>query len=91
MSNTKKSKTVLGPSGIGAEFQAADLPDKRLNRRLGAMAQSVAEDPRESFPRLARSDGELEAFYRLFNNPRVTHEAILEPHIQATSERAWRD
>ena len=23
------------------------------------------------------------------NNPRVTHEAILDPHIRATCERAW--
>lgn len=72
---------------ISAELQEADLGDERLNRRLGLLADRLAERPGESFPQ-ALDDAELEAAYRFFGNDRVTPEAILAPHFRRSASRA---
>lgn len=73
---------------IAEEFRNAPVPDERLQRRLDAIVERVIADPTVSFPRMARSDSELEGMYRFFSNPRVTPEQILAPHIGATYDRA---
>lgn len=70
------------------EFYNAPLADERLQRRLNSFAEIAATDPRVSFPRMARSDSELEGMYRFLSNPRVTYDQILAPHVRATYERA---
>src|SRR5690554_2917982 len=70
------------------DFAAKALPDKRLEKRLTRITAAATTDPGATFPRMMRSDGELEALYRFLNNPRVTPGAILEPHRRATFERA---
>jgi hypothetical protein len=70
------------------ELGGADLRDTRLTKRLAKIAERIGESPGESFPKLARSDAELEATYRFLNNPKVTSEAILAPHFRATRARA---
>jgi hypothetical protein len=72
---------------ISAELSEADLGDERLNRRLGLLADQLAERPDESFPR-ALDDGQLEAAYRFFGNDRVSPEAILAPHFRQSARRA---
>ena len=72
---------------LSAEFADADLGDERLNRRLGLLADRVAERPQESFPK-ALDDAELEAAYRFFGNEQVSPEAILAPHFRQTALRA---
>ena len=72
---------------ISAELREADLGDKRLNRRLGLLADQLAERPDESFPR-ALDDAQLEAAYRFFGNDRVSPEAILAPHFRQSARRA---
>lgn len=70
------------------DFAASALPDRRLERRLERITAAATTDPGATFPRMMRSDGELEGLYRFLNNPRVTAGAILEPHRRATFERA---
>lgn len=72
---------------ISVELGEADLGDERLNRRLGLLADRLAERPGESFPK-ALNDAELEAAYRFFGNERVSPEEILAPHFRQSARRA---
>lgn len=65
----------------------AELGDQRLNRRLGQLAESLAQDPAASFPESTKGSAGLEAAYRFLNNPRVTSSGILKPHAERTFER----
>src|SRR5436190_9342571 len=72
---------------ISTELSEADFGDERLNRRLGRLADQLAERPSESFPK-ALDDSQLEAAYRFFGNDRVSPEAILAPHFRQSARRA---
>jgi hypothetical protein len=72
---------------LSEELADADLGDARLTRRLGLLADCLAEQPGESFPK-ALDDAELEAAYRFFGNEQVTSEAILAPHFRQSARRA---
>ena len=72
---------------LSSELKDADLGDERLNRRLGVLADLVAQRPSAGFPK-ALDDAELEAAYRFFGNGRVTPEAILAPHYRQSARRA---
>ena len=85
---SKEIRQHLG--NIDGEFAAVDLGDKRRNGRLRAVAARIAATPSESFPKVMASIAEREALYRLLNNDGVTWEAILEPHLVASVERAQR-
>lgn len=65
----------------------AELGDERLNRRLGLLADRLADRPGESFPK-ALDDAELEAAYRFFGNERVSPDGILAPHVRQSARRA---
>lgn len=80
-------KSVGDVASLSSEFTEADLGDQRLNRRLGLLADRLAERPGESFPK-ALDDAELEAAYRFFGNDNVSPEAILAPHFRQTARRA---
>jgi hypothetical protein len=69
------------------EFGDLDLGDKRRNARGVEIASKIAMRPRASFPDSMRDDAELEAFYRFTSNEDITYDAILEPHIEATTRR----
>lgn len=72
---------------LSSELGDADLGDARLNRRLGLLADRLAERPDASFPK-ALDDAELEAAYRFFGNDSVSAEAILAPHVRQSARRA---
>lgn len=72
---------------LSSEFGDADLGDARLTRRLGGLADRIADKPGESFPKVF-DDAELEAAYRFFGNEGVTPEAILAPHYRQSARRA---
>ncbi len=55
---------------------AADLPDKRLDKRLTAIIVETTEHPSASIPKAAGSPGEAKATYRFYANPRVTADAL---------------
>lgn len=73
---------------LEAEYEGADLGDKRLARRLLKVAVAAAQKPAASFPMVCEDDAELEGVYRLFNNERVSPEGILAPHHRETRRRA---
>jgi hypothetical protein len=73
---------------IGDEFEEAELGDARRTSRLQEIARAAEVSPDAGFPQMAESDGELEGIYRFFGNEAVSANAILEPHIAATVERA---
>ncbi len=72
------------------EFGTVDTGDKRLDERLKKMADSAMKSPQSGFPKMMKTDAELEATYRFFNNPKITPQKILEPHYRCTVERATR-
>ena len=72
---------------LSEELSGAELGDERLNRRLGLLANRLAERPAEGFPS-ALDDAELEAAYRFFGNDRVAPEEILAPHFRESARRS---
>jgi hypothetical protein len=70
------------------EMLGANFGDERLNRRVALLLKRLADRPEESLPSALQGWGETMAAYRFFNNERVTAEKVLEPHRDATLERA---
>lgn len=73
--------------GIAAELGSIDLGDERLNSRAGKMIEAMAADSQASVNAAMPTWSETKAAYRLFDNPKVTPEKILEPHQSKTRER----
>jgi hypothetical protein len=71
-----------------AEFSQVRLGDRRLQARLELLVSALYDAPDRSFPSATRSDAELEAAYRFFQNGRVTLDRLIEPHLEATAVRA---
>jgi Transposase DNA-binding/Transposase DDE domain len=69
-----------------AEVANSNFSDERLNKRLATLVGGLAVDPSLSLPRALDSAG-LEGAYRFFSNHRVTPEAILSSHFEATKKR----
>lgn len=68
------------------EFALAELGDVRLSRRLVQVASAIAQCPSGTLPQALPQWSELKAAYRLFSNPKVSYEAIIEPHWQRTRQ-----
>lgn len=75
---------------VAEELVGAELGDSRLNRRLERIVDAVAREPDKPFPSLLATDAELEGFYRFLSNDRVSFESLVEPHIEATADRAMQ-
>ena len=74
-------------STTATEVAEADLGDRRLNRRLVALAERLADRAGDGFPK-AFDEAELEAAYRFFGNDRITPAAILAPHFRQSARRS---
>lgn len=61
-------------------FGQSELGDKRRTNRLVKIADQMVHRPGGSLPEKINSPSDLKAMYRLFDNPSVTHQAILESH-----------
>src|SRR5438552_15286052 len=72
---------------VKAEYEDAEIDDRRLRRRLVSLAENMGAKPAASFP-AASNDAELEATYRFLSNERVSAEGILAPHQRQTVLRA---
>ena len=68
-------------------FGQAQLGDRRRTRRLVALADAIVRHPGGSFPDKLKSPAKLEALYRLMKCETVTHQSVLQPHRERTSER----
>jgi hypothetical protein len=64
------------------QFGSVELGDCRRVERLVKVAAALAETPSGTLPSALPQWSELKAAYRLFDNPTVTFEKILEPHCQ---------
>lgn len=74
-------------SALAEEFGAINLGDARLNRRAQRLLQSLGDKPMPSIPAACGGWAETQAAYRLFDNPKVSAEAVLAPHSKRTVER----
>lgn len=77
--------TALPP--LEGEFLTADFGDERLSKRLLRVVGAAAASPDKGFPAQAGDDAALEATYRFLNNPKVSAELILSPHLRMTCQR----
>ena len=75
---------------VADELCGAELNDRRLNRRLERIVEAISSEPDKPFPSLLSTDAELEGFYRFLSNDNVSFEALVEPHIDATADRAMQ-
>ncbi|MGZ3806062.1 MAG: IS4 family transposase, partial [Pseudobdellovibrionaceae bacterium] len=60
------------------------LCDSRLEERTLKVSQKLSSHPDLSFPNIFEEPSELEGFYRLLNNPRVSYEQMREDLIKNT-------
>lgn len=74
-------------SALVDELGTIDLGDARLNRRARRLLQSLGDKPMPSIPAACGGWAETQAAYRLFDNPKVSADAVLAPHSQRTVER----
>lgn len=72
---------------LAAEFEGLDLGDVRLNRRARTLLTRLGDKPTASIPAACGGWDETRAAYRLFDNPKVTAQQVLEPHYQASHQR----
>jgi len=77
----------LNSSELLDEYQDLDLGDARLDQRARLILPSLASNPAQSFPEQMGTEGQLEALYRFFQNPKVTIDALLEGHRAQTQGR----
>lgn len=71
----------------GEEFGAARLGDARLQRRLVVLARDFYARPQAQLPHACTSLPKTRAAYRFFDHERVTMQALLSPHHEATAAR----
>jgi hypothetical protein len=69
------------------EMKSVDLRDKRLNKRLQHVLSQLSRQPTASIPAACGGYAEMAAAYRLFDNDKVSFDAILQPHIESTHTR----
>lgn len=72
------------------EMQTVDLRDKRLERRLVKLLDTLSQASTASIPAACHDRAEMVAAYRFFDNDKVDFEDVLAPHIDATFERMKR-
>lgn len=69
------------------ELREIDLGDVRLNRRSQKVLEGLHADTQASINGAFDTWSDTLAAYRLFNNTRVTPEAILTAHVRCTEQR----
>lgn len=69
------------------ELRSADLGDRRLNRRLAILVESLAARPEASIPQATGCWAAAKAAYRFWDNDRVSPEAILAAHRDSARAR----
>ncbi len=69
------------------EIQTVDLRDKRLERRLVGLLDTLSQASSASIPAVCHDRAEMVAAYRFFDNDKVDFADVLSPHIDATYER----
>lgn len=74
-------------SWCAEQFSGADFGDQRWTKRLVHTAERILRQPGGSFPDKFKDPADLDGFYRLLASSKVTHAAVLAPHIARTLEQ----
>lgn len=69
------------------EFSRAGLGDARLEARVLTVARDLYARPQAQLPGACASAAKTKAAYRLFDHQRVTREALLASHYEASAAR----
>jgi hypothetical protein len=70
-----------------AEFAQAALGDRRLRRRLCILGRDRYARPTSPLPEACGNRAKTKAAYRFLDNPRVSMQAVLHSHYQASAQR----
>ena len=74
------------------EFGQAQLGDARLRQRLFVLARDFYARPQGSVPQSCGGDrAKTKAAYRFFDHGKVTMEAVLQSHYEATAQRVAKE
>jgi hypothetical protein len=84
-------RAATPPGWVHREFAGAAIGDRRLQARLLDVAFAFFARPQANIPQACGSAAAAKAAYRFFDNDRVTMDALLEPHHQATIARIRRE
>ncbi len=76
---------------VRAEFGAAKLGDRRLNRRLRRLVDQLSRRPESSINDACRTGADRAGAYRLLENKEATPERMLAPHVARTWKRAKQE
>lgn len=79
------------PNWAVTEFEQAPLVDRRLNRRLSALANDMARLPGAPIPQACQTGAQIQGAYRFLENDFVEPEQILIGHRQASLQRLARE
>jgi hypothetical protein len=83
-----QTEAVGGTEGsVVDELATGTLGDRRLDERRDRVVTVLERHPDRGFPEACETEAESEALYRFLRNPRVTPEAVIEPHLVATAAR----
>lgn len=72
---------------VEEELGAVKLNDRRLERRLIQLMEQLFRQPTASIPQACGDWAGTKAAYRFFDNPKVSHAAILAGHREACLKR----
>src|SRR5467141_1974785 len=67
-------------------FGKVDLKNTARNDRLVELADVLIANPQGTLPKKFHTPAQLKAFYRLMNQPAVTHASVLAPAVARTHE-----
>jgi len=85
---TRRTEAAAPTDGsVVDELASGTLGDRRLDERRNRVVTVLERHPDRGFPGACETEAESEALYRFLRNPRVTPEAVIEPHLAATAAR----
>jgi len=72
---------------VDDELAGVDLNDTRLEERLKTLVEQFSDNPGGSIPDVCGDWAGTKAAYRFFDNPKVSHAAIMDSHREACVKR----
>jgi hypothetical protein len=83
------SRILLSPQQWAeSTFGSVHLGDQRRTQRAVEIAARIARQPGASLPRQMPNEAALHAAYRFLQNPHVSYEQLIRPHLHQTREAA---
>src|SRR5437660_4742611 len=74
------------PEWAKQTFGSVRLGDQRRTQRAVKIAAAMAHEPAASLPGQLHSEKEVHAAYRFLQQPDVSYEELMRPHVQQTRE-----